>query len=92
MFFLIFSTYLVGMSLLFGVPTSAIAGDVACRYTGTTPEKVNYYTCAELANRYKITVELFFTLNPNVDKNCRTIKANTAYCVKGCQFFSHTIT
>jgi hypothetical protein len=91
MFLSLFANYIVGVSLLFSVPTLAASGDVVCRYTGTTPERVNYYTCTELAVRYRITVELFFTLNPKVDKDCRNIEATTAYCVKGCKFFYHTI-
>ncbi|KAF2429133.1 hypothetical protein EJ08DRAFT_650705 [Tothia fuscella] len=71
------------MLTIFAVPTLSVTGAVVCRYTGQTSGDVNYYTCTELANRYGIPVELFFTLNPNVDRDCRTIKPNTSYCVKG---------
>jgi hypothetical protein len=60
-------------------------GDIVCRLNGTTSANVNYYTCTELANRFGITIETFFILNPSVDKDCETIKPKTKYCVAGCK-------
>jgi hypothetical protein len=74
--------------LAFGLLTysaNAAPGDVVCRYETTTLSEVNYYTCTELANKYSISVEKFFQLNPSVDKECDTIKPNTNYCVAGCK-------
>jgi len=62
-----------------------VPGKVVCRYTLNSGKEVNYYTCTELANKYDISIELFFTLNPEVDQDCKTIKPNTEYCVAGCK-------
>jgi hypothetical protein len=67
------------------VNAEPIPGDIVCRYESTTKSEVNYYTCTELALKYSITVEKFFTLNPFVDKDCDTIKPSTVYCVDGCE-------
>ena len=58
--------------------------DVVCRYEAASPATVNYYTCSELALHYKIDVDEFFKLNPSIDRDCKSIKPNTDYCVKGC--------
>ena len=63
-----------------------IPGQVVCRYTLTSPAEVNYYSCIELADRYDITIDKFFLLNPDLDRDCKTIKPNTDYCVAGCKF------
>ncbi|KAH6692750.1 hypothetical protein BKA61DRAFT_499618, partial [Leptodontidium sp. MPI-SDFR-AT-0119] len=60
------------------------AGEVNCRYTGSTAKlSINYYTCTLLANKYGITVEKNFTLNPSLHLDCGNIKADTEYCVSG---------
>lgn len=64
-------------------------GTIVCRLNGTSPAEVNYYTCKEMAVKYKIKVEEFFTLNPQVDQDCKTIKPMTPYCVKGCKSTKH---
>jgi hypothetical protein len=63
-----------------------IPGQVVCRYTLTSPAEVNYYSCIELADRYDISIDKFFLLNPDLDQDCKTIKPNTDYCVAGCKF------
>jgi hypothetical protein len=63
-----------------------IPGQIVCRYTTFSGEEVNYYTCTEIANKYSILVEKFFKLNPDLDKDCKTIEPNTEYCVAGCEF------
>ncbi|KAF3807738.1 hypothetical protein GCG54_00007471 [Colletotrichum gloeosporioides] len=59
------------------------AGDIVCRYDATTSSTVNYYTCTEISLQYSISVEKFFLLNPDLDRDCETIKPNTTYCVRG---------
>ncbi|EGX91309.1 keratin-associated protein 5-5, putative [Cordyceps militaris CM01] len=60
------------------------AGEVNCRYTTNTDDmELNYYTCTALSDKYKIPVEKFFILNPEVHRNCDNLKPNTDYCVKG---------
>ena len=59
-------------------------GDIICRYYLESPEQVNYYTCSQLALKFDITVEKFFELNPDMDKDCTKVKPLTRYCVKGC--------
>lgn len=63
-------------------------GDIICRYEATTPALVNYYTCTEIARNYGIDIETFFKLNPNMDRNCDSIEANTDYCVRGCEYLA----
>ncbi|KAA8622148.1 hypothetical protein SMACR_09577 [Sordaria macrospora] len=59
-------------------------GQVNCRYTASTEDMdINYYTCTYLANRYGISVEAFFKLNPTVHSDCGNIEADTEYCVRG---------
>lgn len=60
-------------------------GDLVCRNTGSTYADVNYYTCTQLANKYEITIEKFFMLNPGLDPGCGNIKPYTKYCVAGCK-------
>ncbi|OBT74629.1 hypothetical protein VF21_06412 [Pseudogymnoascus sp. 05NY08] len=59
------------------------AGQVNCRYSGTTDSEVNYYTCTSLAKFYGISNKVFFTLNPELALDCSNIKPNTPYCVSG---------
>lgn len=62
-----------------------VPGQVVCRYTLTSPAEVSYYTCIELADRYDISIDKFFLLNPDLDRDCKTIEPNTDYCVAGCE-------
>ena len=65
---------------------SASQGQVVCRYTTNTADKVlNYYTCTALADRYGISVDVFFRLNPTVKRDCSNLRPNTDYCVRGCK-------
>lgn len=59
------------------------AGDIVCRHDAVTGPDVNYYTCKELADRYGTLIDTF-QLNPSLDRDCKTIRPNTMYCVKGC--------
>ncbi|RWA04450.1 hypothetical protein EKO27_g10654 [Xylaria grammica] len=61
----------------------AVTGDIVCRYPGRTYADVNYYTCTELADKYGISLEKFFMLNPELDPDCGNIKPYTIYCVSG---------
>ncbi|KAH7091911.1 hypothetical protein FB567DRAFT_516115 [Paraphoma chrysanthemicola] len=74
-----FATY----TLLSPVPAAVTPGQVVCRYTASTAATVNYYTCQELSDRYGITVNDFFGLNPTVETTCDNIKVDTEYCVRG---------
>lgn len=58
-------------------------GEINCRYSSTTTSNVNCYTCCQMAKKYKITIEAFFILNPNLTRDCKNIKPNTEYCVAG---------
>lgn len=81
----ILSTVFLFVPLWFLGSRAAVApGDVVCRYNATTPAEVNYYSCYRLALEYQITVEKFFELNLGVDEDCKTIRPNTDYCVRGC--------
>lgn len=61
-------------------------GEVNCRYTTNSDDyDINYYTCTEMADKYKISVETFFTLNPDLKNDCGKMKAGTDYCVRGCK-------
>ena len=62
------------------------AGQVNCRYSGTTDSDVNYYTCTLLSQFYGISNQVFFTLNPGLALDCSNIQPNTPYCVSGCKF------
>ncbi|KAH6692832.1 hypothetical protein BKA61DRAFT_637637 [Leptodontidium sp. MPI-SDFR-AT-0119] len=59
------------------------AGQVNCRYSSTTDSEVNYYTCTTLSQFYKISTQVFFTLNPGLALDCSNIQPNTPYCVSG---------
>jgi hypothetical protein len=60
-------------------------GEVNCRNWADTEDKVNYYTCTELSDRFHITTDLFFILNPQIEKDCSNIQPRTEYCVAGCK-------
>ncbi|KAF6824053.1 hypothetical protein CPLU01_11049 [Colletotrichum plurivorum] len=62
---------------------TAEPGEVNCRYARQTGKDVNYYKCTELAERYEITVEEFFVIDPGLKKDCSDIQPNTEYCVDG---------
>jgi hypothetical protein len=66
-------------------------GQINCRYSASTYSDVNYYTCTRLADRYGITVQAFFTLNPELDLDCSNIQPNSEYCVAGCKYSNHSI-
>jgi hypothetical protein len=60
-------------------------GEINCRYWSTTPAEVNYYTCSQLAQRYSISNDLFFRLNPSLASDCSDVQPETEYCVRGCK-------
>lgn len=60
-------------------------GDVHCRYATMTEETVNYHTRAKLMEKYRITNDIFFTLNPSLSRDCSNIRPKAAYCVRGCE-------
>ncbi len=62
------------------------AGEVNCRFSATTGNDVNYYTCTELATKYGATIDLFFILNPTLEPDCSNIQPNTPYYFAGCEF------
>lgn len=66
-------------------------GQINCRYSASTYSDVNYYTCTQLADRYGITVQAFFTLNPELNLDCSNIQPNSEYCVAGCKYPNHNI-
>jgi hypothetical protein len=61
-------------------------GQINCRYPGGTYDDVDSNTCAQLANKYQITLEKFFMLNPELDPDCGNIEPRTDYCVAGCKY------
>lgn len=71
---------------IINIDDNIVAGEINCRYSSTTTSDVNYYTCTKLANRYGVTIEKFFELNPNLTLNCDNIQPNTEYYVAGCKF------
>lgn len=72
-------------NMIAAVRPVATAGELVCRYPGRTNADVNYYTCTQLANKYGITIEKFFMLNPGLDPDCGNIQPNTMYCLAGCK-------
>ena len=72
-------------TLVTTVDTEIQPGDVNCRYSATTSATVNYYTCTQMATKYGITVDGFFTLNPTLELDCSNIQPKTEYCVDGCK-------
>jgi hypothetical protein len=63
-------------------------GDINCRYYGRTYDDVNRYTSYQLAQKYEITIEHFFVLNPGLRRDCPDMLPNVYYCVAGCKFIS----
>ncbi|KAF1822571.1 carbohydrate-binding module family 18 protein [Dissoconium aciculare CBS 342.82] len=61
----------------------ASVGQTNCRYHAKTGKNVNYFTCTEIAQKYKLTIAELLDLNPELDENCQRIKAETDYCVVG---------
>ncbi|KAF1842320.1 carbohydrate-binding module family 18 protein [Cucurbitaria berberidis CBS 394.84] len=59
------------------------AGEINCRSWGKTYDTVNYYTCTEISNKYQITTDFFFSLNPTLKPDCSNIKPQSRYCVDG---------
>jgi len=75
-----------------GIPTIVALGKINCRYWTTTPAAVNYYTCSQLSQRYRISNEKLFSLNPGLAHDCSNVQPETNYCVKGCEcplYFLH---
>ncbi|KAH8698048.1 hypothetical protein GQ44DRAFT_744344 [Phaeosphaeriaceae sp. PMI808] len=58
-------------------------GEINCRSWVDTDEDVNYYTCTAIADRFQITNEKFFMLNPEIKADCSNIVPLTTYCVAG---------
>ncbi|KAH6060496.1 hypothetical protein HBI67_137660 [Parastagonospora nodorum] len=69
--------------LLSSVYAVAKPGEVVCRYTASTTDEINYYTCQRFSDRYGIDINKFFQLNSAVNKACDNLKINTEYCVSG---------
>jgi hypothetical protein len=63
-------------------------GELNCRAWGRTYDEVNYYTCTEICNKYQITTDYFFSLNPALKTNCSDIQPKSKYCIDGCMFLS----
>lgn len=63
-------------------------GDVHCRYATKTDKDVNYYTCTRMMEKYGLTNDLFFTLNPSLSRDCSNIRPESAYCVRGCKWYN----
>lgn len=66
-------------------PADTKPGELNCRSTGRTYDEVGYWSCAQIADAYSITIERFFELNPELAPDCDGIKPNTEYCVRGCK-------
>ncbi len=64
------------------------AGEINCRYWTTTPAEVNYYTCSQMSQRYSISNDKLFNLNPSLARDCSNVQPKTDYCVKGCKYSS----
>lgn len=81
---------LVGTSIA-PAPTPSVAsnstvpktGEINCRSWGNTYDDVNYYTCTELCEKYQITTDFFFMLNPTLKPDCSNIQPKSSYCVDG---------
>lgn len=58
-------------------------GDVSCRYTTQTSNIVDASLCSEFAALYRIDLEQFMALNPDLDSSCSNIQPKTEYCVRG---------
>jgi hypothetical protein len=60
-------------------------GAINCRYAANTYDDANYYTCTSMADKYEISLDTFFALNPTLNPDCGNIQKNTIYCVSGCE-------
>ncbi|KAI1111929.1 carbohydrate-binding module family 50 [Nemania sp. NC0429] len=67
---------------IFKAGAAVVAGDLVYRDTGWTYADVSSSTYNELADRYEIPLEVFFILNPGLDRDCGNIKPYTIYCVR----------
>jgi len=73
------------------VPTDAVpqkslkAGDINCRAWARTNDDPNYYSCKDLAERWSISTNWFFQINPTILPDCSNIRPNTRYCVHACK-------
>ncbi|EMD94539.1 hypothetical protein COCC4DRAFT_120909, partial [Bipolaris maydis ATCC 48331] len=54
-----------------------------CRSNATAQSNMGQYTCTELAERYCLTVDHFFLLNPLLDPHCLSIQASEEHWVAG---------
>lgn len=60
-------------------------GELNCRAWARTHDEVNYYTCTEICNKYEITTDYFFSLNPTLETDCSNIQPRSRYCYDGCK-------
>jgi hypothetical protein len=60
-------------------------GDIVCRYDTVTSQDVNYYTCAEINDKYELSMDKLLDLNPGLQQDCKNVEPETKYCVKGCK-------
>jgi len=67
---------------IFALATTTSAR-VNCRYNATAPGQVDYSSCSQLAQRYGISIDLFFRLNPLLDPDCSSLQGGKEYCVAG---------
>ncbi|KAK3314008.1 hypothetical protein B0H66DRAFT_567588 [Apodospora peruviana] len=59
-------------------------GEIFCRYHAKTYEDVGPNECARLADRYGLSLDKFYFLNPTlVAPDCGGIRPWTSYCVRG---------
>ncbi|KAK7926866.1 hypothetical protein PG985_003864 [Apiospora marii] len=66
-----------------GESDHAEPGVVNCRSWARTTKKADDGSCAEASERYQITLDLFFLLNPGVSLDCSNIQPQTDYCIDG---------
>jgi hypothetical protein len=62
------------------------AGEVNCRFWDQTYRLVNNKSCEKMADANRMSIEKFFMLNPEVERDCGNIRPYTRYCVRGCEF------
>ena len=76
------------------LPTQGISlppvavGEINCRYWTTTHAEVNSDTCLQMVQRYEITYDKLFMLNPGLARDCSNVQPKTDYCVYGCKYSS----
>lgn len=49
--------------------------------------EVLQYTCTKLENKYGVTIQSAFILNPNLTLNRENVQPNTKYCLVGCKLY-----